>query len=38
MEKILSYIEDTYAPAALFVYGSRADGSAGPAATLTPWP
>lgn len=30
MEKILSYIEDTYAPAALFVYGSRADGSAGP--------
>ena len=22
MEKILSYIEDTYAPAALFVYGS----------------
>ena len=30
MEKILSYIEDTYAPAALFVYGSYADGSAGP--------
>ena len=26
MEKILSYIEDTYAPAALFVYGSYADG------------
>lgn len=30
MEKILSYIEDTYAPAALFVYGSYADGSNGP--------
>ena len=30
MDEILRYLEDTYAPAALFVYGSRADGSAGP--------
>ena len=30
MDEILRYIQDTYAPAALFVYGSRADGSAGP--------
>ena len=30
MDEILRYIQETYAPAALFVYGSRADGSAGP--------
>ena len=30
MEDILAYIEETYAPVALFVYGSRADGSNGP--------
>ena len=30
MEEILTYIARKYAPTALFVYGSRADGSSGP--------